>query len=200
MRSLRSLTHRYWGAAAGALVLAAAAGLGAVARAQTDQGTVPGRVLLDGDLAKLGVVVMANQTPITRADAQAVLPVLEKIQADLEEQEPDGDGTDDAAADLDAQLRAALSPKLLAAVGAVRLLAPPVPRGPAGRGPGPGRRGHMRGPAGPGAGPGGAGADLPGPRMGRGPRGGRGPGGPMGPMGRWLLGPLLDFFKTTAAG
>jgi hypothetical protein len=187
MRSLRKATRRYLGVVAAAAVLATATGLVAVARAQTlgraagqaDQAAKPGRVLLDEDVTKLAVVVMANQTPITQADAQAVLPVLESMQAQLEEQRQTAQGPDDtAAAELDAQLLAALSPKLEQAVGVVRLLvpaAPPAPAGPAVGGPPPGEAGQGM------------------------PQGGR-PGGPGGPMGMRMLGPLVDFFRTTAGG
>ena len=188
-RSLWSVARRYPIMTVAAVALAAATGLVAVARAQTDQANKPGRVLLDEDLAKLAIVVMANQTPVTQADAQAVLPILEEMQEQRGEPGTEGQRLDDAtAADLDAQLRAALSPTLLAAVDVVRLLTPSAPPGPAGQ--------HPRS----GAGGGGTGTDMPGPHMGRGPRGGHGPGGPRGPMGPWLLGPLVDFFTTTAAG
>lgn len=68
--SLSGVARRY------TVVAAAAIGLVAVAAAQTGQASKPGHVLLDEDLLKLGIVVMANQTPITQADAQAVLPVF----------------------------------------------------------------------------------------------------------------------------
>jgi hypothetical protein len=194
MQSLWKATRRYLGVVAAAAVLAAATGL--VARAQTlgraagqaDQAAKPGRVLLDENVMKLAVVVMANQTPITQADAQAVLPVLESMQARLEEQRQTAQGPDDAAAaELDARLLAALSPKLQQAVGVVRLLvpaAPPAPAGPAVGGPPPG-----------GAGQGMREGGRPG-----GPGGPHGRGGPGGPMGMRMLGPLVDFFRSTAAG
>ena len=181
MRSLWKATHRYLGVVAAAAVLAAATGLVAAARAQTDQAARPGRVLLDEDVMKLAIVVMASQTPITQADAQAVVPVLESMQAQLEEQRQTGQGSDDAAAaELDAQLLGALSPRLREAVAVVRLLAPagpPAPAGPALGGPPPRETG---------------------PGM---PEGGRhGRGAPGGPVGMPMLGPLVDFFRSTAAG
>jgi hypothetical protein len=201
-----------------AIALVAATGLTVAARGETEKASAPGRALLAQDVMKLGIVVMANQTPITQADAKAVLPILEKLQAERGGPGPERAGLDDeAAADLDAQLKAALSPKLRAAVDAVRLLVPAGPPerggrqarrggpgGPDGRGGdrgGPGGGGRGRGMGGPG-GPGGDGGpgDMPGRGMGRGgrghgPGGGRGPGGGMGPMGPAHLGPLVDFFK-----
>jgi len=187
-RSLWSVARRYSTLTAAAVTLAAAAGLLAVASAQTDQGVKPGRVLLDEDLARLAIVVMANQTPIAQADAQEVLPALEAIQAKIEEQKQTAYEPDDAAAaELDAQLLAALSPELREAVSVVRLLMPAAPPAPAGL--------TVGGPP-----PGGAGQDMP--EEGRSERRG-GPhrrGGPGGPMGMRMLGPLVDFFSTTAAG
>jgi len=187
--SLSGVARRYSVAAAAAVALAAAIGLVAVGAAQTGKASKPGHVLLDEDLLKLGIVVMANQTPITQADAQAVLPVLEKIQAQLEQDRAAGTPPDDAAlVALDAELLAALTPKLQSAVGVVRLLIPPAPLGP---------DVQRRRPRGPGP----AGEMPPGPPRGgpnRGPRGrGRGPGGTLGPG---MLGALVDFFRSAAGG
>jgi len=105
------------------MALAAAMGLSVAERGQTEQASAPDRALLAQDVTKLGIVVMANQTPITQADAKAVLPILEKLQAQRGGPGPERAGIDEkAAADLDVQLRAALSPKLRAAVEAVRLV------------------------------------------------------------------------------
>jgi len=188
MQPLCDAGRRWRTLVAAAVVLAAAVGLGVLARAQTYQGSKPGCVLLDEDLTKLGIVVMANQTPITQADAQAVLPVLEAIQAQLEEQRQTREGPDDeAAAALDAQLRAALSPEVLGAVDVVRLLAPAAPPRPEGP---PGTPDAADSPDQ-------APPPPPGPGHERGPRGGPGRGGM---TGIWMLGPLTDFFRTTAAG
>ncbi len=170
---------------AAAVMIVAGAGLTAVSRAQGGPGSSPGRVALEQDVAKLTVVVMANQTPISQADAQAVLPVLQKIQTKLEASRENGPLDEATATDLDAQLRAALPAGLSTAVGAVRLLTPKPPAGlPADRpGPPPGDDQGQAGPP-PGGGPGGR-------------HGGRGPGGGLGLQ---LLGPLTDFFQTTASG
>jgi hypothetical protein len=187
MRSPRRTTRRYATLAAAALALVMATGLVAVARAQSGPGGAPAMMALDQDVTKLAIVVMANQTPITQADAQAVLPALEGIQAQLEDQRAAGGPPDEeAVAALDAQLRAALPANLLAAVDVVRLLTPSAPPGPAGPPPGlapsSGDDRPAPPPGGPGHGPGG---------------GGRGRGGMMGLS---LLGPLVDFFRTTATG
>jgi hypothetical protein len=184
-----------WRLLVAAVALAAALGLVAMATAQTDRTSKPARMALDEDLMKLAVVVMANHTPITQADAKAVLPALEAIQAGLGEAKAGGAPPDDAAiAALDAGLQAALSPTLRNAVAAVRLLTPPVPPAPdtlARRPEKAGPRDEARlGPpsGGPGRGQRGGGP--------RGPRGGhRGPGGM---LGHGVLGPLVDFFRSTA--
>jgi len=216
VRWLYSAVRRCSRVAGVAIALVAATGFTVAARGEAEKASAPGRALLAEDVMKLGIVVMANQTPITQADAKAVLPILERLQAERGGRGRERAGLDDeAAADLDAQLRAALSPKLRAAVEAVRLLVPAAPPERGGRqarrggpggpdgdgggrgGPGDGGRGRgMGGPGGP-DGDGGAG-DMPGRGMGRGGRGGRGPGGGMGPMGPAHLGPLVDFFKGAA--
>ena len=173
-----------------AVALAATLGLVMVAAAQTDQESKPARMALDEDLMKLAVVVMANQTPITQADAQAVLTAPEDIQAQLPRGRGGGMPPDDAAfAALDSELQDALSPELQSAVGVVRLLTPPAP---------PERDGRHRRPAGPGTGlepP--AGPPPDGPGRGRRGGGGRGPGGM---MGHGMLDALVDFFGSAAAG
>ena len=184
-----------WRLLVAAVALAAALGLVVMATAQTDRTSKPALMALDEDLMKLAVVVMANHTPITQADAKAVLPALEAIQTELGEAKAGGAPPDDAAiAALDSGLQTALSPTLQSAVGAVRLLAPPAPRAPdalARRPKGPGPRDEARlgpPPGGPERGQRGGGP--------RGPRGGhRGPGGM---MGHGMLGPLVDFFRSTA--
>ncbi len=72
------------------------------------------RRTLARDIVKLAIVVMANQTPISQADAQAVLPVLKDIRAQMPLSE-------ESAATLDANLTQSYSPTLKAAVGVVRL-------------------------------------------------------------------------------
>jgi hypothetical protein len=175
---------------AAAVALAAALGLVAMATAQMDQGRKPARMALDENLMKLAVVVMANQTAITQADAQAVLPALEDIQAQFEQDRAAGTPPDETVmAELDSKLQAALSPTLKSAVGVVRLLTPSAP-------PVPGARGG--GPEGPGTGsepP--AGPPPDGPGGGRRGGGGRGPGGMMG-LG--MLDALVDFFRSAAGG
>ncbi len=160
--SLGSAVRRYPTFAGVAIALAATMGLTVAARGQTGQASAPGWALLAEDVTKLGIVVMANQTAITQADAKAVLPILEKLQAQRGGPGPESAGLDEkAAADLDAQLRAARSPKLRAAVEAVRLLVPAAPPEQAGRQPRPdgrggggpdGRDGRGGGPGGPGRG------------------------------------------------
>ena len=184
MRSLnRAGRHSRWLVVA-AGVLLGAGGLAVVATAQTDQGSRAGPALLDAEVSKLAVVVMANQTPIAQADAQRVLPVLQKIQAQLGQRQP-GERPDETAAEgLQAQLHAALPAHLSAAVDKVRLLTAPDLARPAAPRPEAGAADdNMEAP--------------PPPDPGRGPRGGPGPGGAIGLR---LLGPLVDFFKTTAAG
>lgn len=187
MRSIRRSVSR-WRLLAATMALAAMPGLVALATAQMSQTAQPAPMQLDQDLAKLAVVVMANQTPITQADARALLPVLERVQAQREEARGEGGPPDDdALAALDSELRAGLSPGLQSALGVVRLLAPVAPPGP-GFGPG-----GMDAPeAGDGQPPG----PPPGGR-GRGPRGG---GGPSGMTGPWLLNALVDFFRSAAGG
>jgi hypothetical protein len=191
MTTIRGLTKAVgrWRLLA-ALALAATLGLVMIAAAQTDQASKPARMALDEDLMKLAVVVMANQTPITQADAQAVLPALEGIQAQLSQGQADGTPPDDSAlAALCSELQDALSPELQSAVGVVRLLTPSAP---------PGSDARHRGPAGPGAGlepP--AGPPPDGPGRGRRGGGGRGPGGM---MGHGMLDALVDFFGSAAAG
>jgi hypothetical protein len=78
------------------------------------------RVGLGKDVAKLAIVVMANQTPITSADAQAVLPVLKELR---DAKMPISEATAQA---LDGKLQAAFSPTLKQAVSVVRLPEPTV--------------------------------------------------------------------------
>lgn len=75
------------------------------------------RIMLAQDVAKLAVVVSANQTPFTRADAQAIIPVLHEIQ-DARVM------TESLAVTLDAKLQRALSPALESAIARVRLPQP----------------------------------------------------------------------------
>ncbi|MGD0111236.1 MAG: hypothetical protein ABSD48_05175 [Armatimonadota bacterium] len=77
--SLGSAVRRYPTFAGVAIALAATMGLTVAARGQTGQASAPGWALLAEDVTKLGIVVMANQTAITQADAKAVLPILEKL-------------------------------------------------------------------------------------------------------------------------
>jgi hypothetical protein len=227
MRSVRSL----WTLIAGVASVAVAVGVAGAAPAPTPEEIRRGRPPLAEDLMKLSVVVMANQTPITQADARAVLPVLEDIQAQLREHRQAGERPDGAAvAGLEAELLEALSPELRSAVATVRLLQPAPPPGrrhqegrpgkgrggPRAYGEAPeeppwgggrlegrrgGRRGHGYGDP-EGEGMRGHGRGMRGHERGRGGRGmhGRGPGGPGGPRGLRLLGPLVDFFRETAAG
>jgi hypothetical protein len=173
-----------------AIALAATLGLVVIAAAQTDQGSKPARIALDEDLMRLAVVVMANQTPITQADAQAVLPALEDIRARLEQDRAAGTPPDETVmAELDSELHAALSPTLKSAVGVVRLLTPSAPPGPEVRGGGLGGPGTgLEPPAGP---------PPDGPGGGRRGGGGRGPGGM---MGHGMLDALVDFFRSAAGG
>ncbi len=69
------------------------------------------------DVARLGVVVMANQTKITPADARAILPTLTAVRTTRRL-------TETAAQELDGKLQAALSAPLRQAVSVVRLPAP----------------------------------------------------------------------------
>ncbi len=177
-----------WRLLAAVAALAAALGLVAVAAAQRYERAEPARMALDEDLMRLAVVVMANQTPITQADAQAVLPALDKIQAQLEQDRAAGTPADDTAiASLDAELLAALTPRLRSAVDVVRLLTPPAPPAP-----GIQPRGMDLPPMDDGAQPG----PPPG-GPGRRPRGGGGH-GPGGMTGAWMLGALVDFFRSAA--
>lgn len=69
---------------------------------------------LGRDVVKLGILVVANQNPITPDDARRILPVLEAIRAE--------DAITEAnALKLDADLRAALGPALGPAMARVRL-------------------------------------------------------------------------------
>ncbi|NIR00401.1 MAG: hypothetical protein GTN78_09410, partial [Gemmatimonadales bacterium] len=70
MRSLWTAASRRWAVIVGTAGVAAAVGLAGAAPAPTTEETRGGRLLLAEDLMKLSVVVMANQTPITQADAQ----------------------------------------------------------------------------------------------------------------------------------
>jgi hypothetical protein len=81
------------------------------------QETYDNRLALGRDVAKLAIVVMANQTSITASDAAAILPVLRAVKG------PDII-TEAQAADFNAQLLAALSPSLQDAVAKVRLPEP----------------------------------------------------------------------------
>lgn len=103
----------------GALVVAALVlgGGMALARAGAEEDYAQ-RITLARDVVKLGIVVMANQTPITAADAKAVLPVLQAIRT------PET-MTEELAARLDEQLLSVLSPAMQDAVKVVRL---PEPR------------------------------------------------------------------------
>jgi hypothetical protein len=112
---MQTLKTRGWWIAALAVLL----GIGAtaiVAHAQAQE-RHENRVALGRDLVKLGIVVMANQTPITPSDAQAVLPALQAMR------EKDTLSEADAAA-LDANLQAALPSTLRQAVQVVRLPEP----------------------------------------------------------------------------
>ena len=72
------------------------------------------RATLTKDVIKLAIVVMANQTPITPADATAILPALQAIKAENVIGE-------DKAATLDTQLHSAFSPAIESGVKVVRL-------------------------------------------------------------------------------
>ena len=77
-----------------------------------------GRIALVREVAKLGIVVMANQTPISAGEAASVVPALEAIRAVDTFTEPQ-------AVEMQSRLHAALSSPLQAAVEKVRL--PEVP-------------------------------------------------------------------------
>jgi hypothetical protein len=104
-----------------ALALAGVVVLGAVglsAWAQAGDQDWANRLTLGRNVVKLAVVVMANQTPISQADAQAVLPALQAIRNTDKITEMN-------AATLSSKLLHALPAGLGAAVETVRL---PEPR------------------------------------------------------------------------
>jgi hypothetical protein len=113
-----------WAALAGLGALLVAGGAtyrihSAAAAADAAAGAAAGpRLILWKDVAKLGVVVMANQTPITQADAKAVLPVLQELR---DTKKPMDEATATA---IDGKLQAALSADLKQAVSVVRLPTP----------------------------------------------------------------------------
>jgi len=95
----------------------AVGGLVAWAQPVAEQGWA-NRITLGRDVARLVIVVMANQTPISPADAQAVLPALQAIR--------DADKITEAnAGSLNEKLLSAMPDGLRAAVQKVRL---PQPR------------------------------------------------------------------------
>lgn len=80
-------------------------------------GDFTNRMTLGRDVVKLAIVVMANQTPITRDDARAILPALQAIR--------ENDViTEENALTLDAGLMNALSSPLRQAVDVVRMPQP----------------------------------------------------------------------------
>ena len=112
---MKTLFTRGWWVAGLAVLL----GIGATAIVAHAQDTTShaNRIALGRDLVKLGIVVMANQTPITQADAQAVLPALTAMRAPNTLPEAN-------AATLDANLLSALPAGLRQAVSVVRLPEP----------------------------------------------------------------------------
>lgn len=114
MNRLRSLLNRRRLAVLGMALAVVAVGLiYPLTRAQADE-TFTNRVALGRDIAKLAIVVMANQTPITAADAKGVLSVLQAIKAEdvISEKE---------ASSFNEQLHSAFSSDLKQAISVVRM-------------------------------------------------------------------------------
>ena len=98
----------------GVLLALLAVGIGTAFSRAGAQEVFTNRATLTKDVIKLAIVVMANQTPITQADATAILPKLLAIKAEDVISETQ-------AAQLDAQLHSAFSPVIESAVSVVRL-------------------------------------------------------------------------------
>ncbi|MHB9026728.1 MAG: hypothetical protein ACYC7E_21565 [Armatimonadota bacterium] len=117
MKRVREMLTRKTLVIGGLILALAGVGVAAFYTHAAAQESYANRVTLGRDVVKLAIVVMANQTPVTAADARAILPVLEDIRSREKIDE-------EAAAQLAADLQSALSAPLQSAVDVVRLPEP----------------------------------------------------------------------------